>query len=278
MKNKPNKYGIKLYALCDSSTGYMLNCDACTGSAGSVDNRLRSQYFGKGHCIYMDRYYTCPSLLDMLWENKALGVGTVMKNRKGLRRIFRTLKLKKKFVFQTKFHLLSVKWKSERDVVYLSTKHKSTSTSIQVRAKGGIAEIVNFILCKENTRKNVSLVDVIHRVGKKLAEKGGNIFHQPAASSSQIERTFARHFPEKVPPTANKVNTTRNCKLCSDRGKKETGKRIRKENRWWCKACGIGLCSHSVSRIFTQRLTTSELLKYSSLQVPAVRQHGDILF
>ncbi|XP_049958066.1 piggyBac transposable element-derived protein 4-like [Schistocerca serialis cubense] len=221
MKNKPNKYGIKLYALCNSSTGCMLNCDVYTGSARSVDN----------------------SIQDLV---------------------------------KRKLHLLAVKWKSKRDVFCLSTKHKSNSTSIQVRTKGGIAEIVKptviidynknkarvdradqcssyypfarktlkwcFILYKENTRKNVSLVDFIHRVEKKLAEKGGNIFQQQAASSSQIERTFARHFPEKVPPTANKVNTTRYCKVCSDRGKKETGKCIRKESGWWCKDCGFDLC------------------------------------
>lgn len=146
MKNKPNKYGIKLYAVCDSATGFVLNCEVYTGSAGNVDNsiqglvhRLCSEYFGKGHCIYMDRFYTSPSLLDMLWENKTLGVGTVMKNRKGLPPVFKTLKLKKnQMVFQRKGHLLALKWKSKRDVYSLSTKHRATSTAIPVRAKGGV--------------------------------------------------------------------------------------------------------------------------------------------
>ena len=96
MKNKPNKYGMKLFVLCDSATGYVLNATAYTGSAGGVDNSIQSlferlcpDYFGKGHCIYMDRFYTSPSLLSFLWGKKTLGVGTVMKNRKGLPQEFK---------------------------------------------------------------------------------------------------------------------------------------------------------------------------------------------
>ena len=86
MKNKPNKYGIILFTLCDAAIGYVLNCDVYTGTMGNKNNtvqgifeRLCSNYLDKGHCIYMDRFYTSPSLLNLLWGKKTHGVGTVMK-------------------------------------------------------------------------------------------------------------------------------------------------------------------------------------------------------
>ena len=36
MKNKPNKHGIKLFELCDSAIGYILNATTYAGSDGSV--------------------------------------------------------------------------------------------------------------------------------------------------------------------------------------------------------------------------------------------------
>ena len=91
MKHKPNKYGMKLFVLCDLATGYRLNATFYTGSAGGVYNSIQSlfeqlcaDYFGKGHCIYLDYFYTSPALLSFLWSKKTLEVDTVKKNRKGL--------------------------------------------------------------------------------------------------------------------------------------------------------------------------------------------------
>ena len=103
IKNKPNKYGIKLYILCDAATGYMQNCDVYKGAAGNKDNskqdiyeRLCNNYFGKGHCMYMDRFYTSSTLLNFLWGKRTVGVGTDMKNRRELDSIFKTKKLNRR--------------------------------------------------------------------------------------------------------------------------------------------------------------------------------------
>lgn len=301
MKNKPNRYGLKLYVLCDAATGYVLNFEVYSGKNGDTDNTIRaiferlcSEYFGKGHCIYMDRFYTSPALLDFLWENKTLGVGTVMKNRKGLPSVFKNKKLKKgDMIFRRKAHILACKWKSKRDVYALSSKHRATTSTAYTRAKGGalnettkpdiimdynlnkvgvdradqlysyypferktikwwkklffhmftMALVNGYLLFKEHTNKNITELTFIRAVAKKFIEKAGGLSEprlRPPTTS--IDRTVARHFATFVPATANKTNATRCCKVCSDRGLKESGKRKRKESRYWCQDCEVGLC------------------------------------
>ena len=54
-------------------------------------------------------------------------------------------------------------------------------------------------------------------------------------------RLSARHFPDIVPATEKKKNAARLFVICSRR-KNESGKKIRKESRYFCKECDIGLC------------------------------------
>ncbi|KAJ8878981.1 hypothetical protein PR048_019587 [Dryococelus australis] len=136
MKNKPNKYGVKFYLLCDSKTSYILNCEIYSGSTGNVDNTISSVV--QRLCSVMDRFYTSPALFTMLWENKTLAMVTAMKNRTGLPAIFKTAKLKKgETIFRRKDYILAMKWRDTRDVLCLSTKQKATSSTASVKAKGG---------------------------------------------------------------------------------------------------------------------------------------------
>lgn len=310
MKNKPNKYGIKLYILCDSATGYVLNVEIYTGAAVSRDNsiqglfqRLCIDYFGKGHCFYMDRFYTSPSLLKFLWEQKSYGVGTVMKNRKGLPKCFKTKLKKGQAIFRRNQELLACKWKSNRDVLCLSTQHAARMSTVSVRGKGGpndiekpdiildynqnktgvdradqmysyypfqrktlkwwkklffhlfVMAVVNgYIIFKEMRGRKNTLCDFIKAVGKALVEKAGEAEQsQPTPSTSHI-RTSARHFPSKIPPTPGKERPQKYCRVCSDKGKKESGKRVRKDSRWWCAECKVGLCVPQCFEIFHTRV------------------------
>ena len=45
---------------------------------------LTKNYLDLGHHIYMDRYYTSPSIFEYLLANKTYACGTVMQNRLGL--------------------------------------------------------------------------------------------------------------------------------------------------------------------------------------------------
>ena len=85
-KNKPDKYGIKMFTVCDSKTGYVLCTEVYTGK-GQQDNsiiglfrRLLSGYLDKGHTVFMDRFYSSPAVFDFLWARKTKAVGTCMPN------------------------------------------------------------------------------------------------------------------------------------------------------------------------------------------------------
>jgi hypothetical protein len=97
-------------------------------------NLLRN-YFGKEHTVYMDRFYTSPTVID----RETLGVGTVMLNRKGMPKSLATAPLKKgEMTFGHRPHLMACKWKDTRDVAVLSSKHGANQSEVLVRAKGGL--------------------------------------------------------------------------------------------------------------------------------------------
>ncbi|XP_076238627.1 uncharacterized protein LOC143181854 [Calliopsis andreniformis] len=68
-------------------------------------------------------------------------------------------------------------------------------------------------------------------------------------ASDTPRRLFERHFPESIPPTGKKTNPTRQCVQCS-RKKCVNGKRIRKETRYYCPQCEVGLCVTPCFRIY----------------------------
>ena len=55
-------------------------------------------------------------------------------------------------------------------------------------------------------------------------------------SSSNIVRLTERHFPSFIGPNDIKENFSRRCNACSKNG-------IRKESRYECKECNVGLCA-----------------------------------
>ena len=93
-RDKPIKWGIKVWMLADSLTGYNyafdyvgLDDDLATlnqvGKVSGVVLKLAHNLFGKGYCIYFDCFYTSPNLLYWLRLVDLSGCGTVMTNRRG---------------------------------------------------------------------------------------------------------------------------------------------------------------------------------------------------
>ncbi len=71
IKNKPTKWGIKLFVLCDSN-GYTVDFNIYTGKSRVVSGKglsfdavmslVRKEFFGSGYHIYCDNLYTSPVL------------------------------------------------------------------------------------------------------------------------------------------------------------------------------------------------------------------------
>ncbi len=88
MPNKPHKWGMKIYEVCESHSGYIWSYELHCGVPGisyspsQVVLRLAHPLKDQGYTLFMDNYYTCPSLFDALTAMDIMAVGTVRGNRK----------------------------------------------------------------------------------------------------------------------------------------------------------------------------------------------------
>ena len=130
IKNKPHKYGIKLYELCDSKSGFVCDFEVMCGVPNlsnkpfDVVDRLIDPLKGRGHTLYCDNYYTNPALADHLAEHDTMLVGTVRANRIGLPADLHDQRLRAgDMIYRRRDRVMVVKWKDKRDVMVITTKH-----------------------------------------------------------------------------------------------------------------------------------------------------------
>lgn len=147
VRNKPTKWGIKLFVLADSSCGYTLNffVDAGkdpepTGKGRSYDIVMRIlnvPFLGKGYKLYVDNFYTSPALFRDLLSRKIWACGTLRPNmagypkKKGNDMTDKTPRGTIRWIRQGE--LLFVKWLDARQVNMCSTMHKAYSNDTTKR-------------------------------------------------------------------------------------------------------------------------------------------------
>nr|XP_055074468.1 piggyBac transposable element-derived protein 4-like [Misgurnus anguillicaudatus] len=144
MKNKPTKWGYKLYVLADSSSGYTWDFFVYEGRTISKQGKgigyesvmalADEKLLGSGYKLYVDNFFTSPALFRDLLSKKIYACGTLRANRIGHSktpappgniRWFRDDKL------------LFIEWKDRRDVLMCSTFHKVFSgDTVKRRVKG----------------------------------------------------------------------------------------------------------------------------------------------
>ncbi|XP_069812926.1 piggyBac transposable element-derived protein 4-like [Dendropsophus ebraccatus] len=147
--SKRARYGVKLYKICESSTGYTcgffiyegrdrhLNPPGCPegiGINGKIVWQLMEPYLQKGYHVYTDNYYTSVPLYKALHEANTGACGTVRKNRTGLPQQLVSWRLAKgqSLSFATD-QLLAVKWSDKKEVILLTTVHTSTTVAVTER-------------------------------------------------------------------------------------------------------------------------------------------------
>ena len=139
--DKPKKYGIKAYMICDATNGYCLKFRLYTGksdlpvsSNGAMYDLVLDMmkgYFGRGHILYMDNYYRSPQLYWDLWEAGVGASGTLRANRKGVQAMVKEKALKQKgdtYVVHYK-HMMLMKYYDRKVVHLLSTVGTSKLTA-----------------------------------------------------------------------------------------------------------------------------------------------------
>ena len=105
-KDKPHKYGMKAYELCDSSNGYCSQFELYVGKGIAEPSQYGKTYdlvmgmlepfLNKGYTLFTDNYYTSPILFRKLLNADTLACGTLRLNRKGVPKDVAQVKLKTK--------------------------------------------------------------------------------------------------------------------------------------------------------------------------------------
>jgi hypothetical protein len=87
--SKLHRFGIKSFELVDCETKFIFDFIVYTGSntecqitpglglSGSIVLELMQRYLNKGHHLYLDNWYTSPTLFELLHRNKTGACGNV---------------------------------------------------------------------------------------------------------------------------------------------------------------------------------------------------------
>ena len=136
-----SRLGIKFCKLCESESGYCYHFKIYTDSdqinpvdsaSESVVMELSQSVLDRGHTLYLDDCYSSPELFTTLLDSKTNAVGKVRPDRKNMPRDFVTSKLKKgECRLKSCNGILALKWKNNRDVHIISTKHETAERTEQ---------------------------------------------------------------------------------------------------------------------------------------------------
>lgn len=140
--SKPNKYGIKCFALVDARMNYTYNMEIYAGSQPEgpfyVSNkptavvfRMAEPLFGSGRNITADNWFTDMELVNDLKQKKLSYVGTVRKNKRQLPPQFVATKTREQFSSLFGFSggktLVSYVPTKNKNVILVSTLHSDNS-------------------------------------------------------------------------------------------------------------------------------------------------------
>lgn len=179
MPSKPDKYGMKIWWVCDSESSYPLNGIPYCGKEGNtvtqglgkkVVESLTEPYQRTNRNVTFDNYFTDLSLAYGLLSNGLTMIGTVKKNKRFIPKEFQPHKDRGNetsiFGFTKKATLVSYVPKPRKCVILLSTMHftkelgdvknKPEIILEYNRTKGGVDtldQMVHEYMCKRRTNR-----------------------------------------------------------------------------------------------------------------------------
>ena len=138
MKDKPTKWGIKVFVFADSQTGYVKRLqvytgkglDSCVSDVGLCTRVVLDLLEGFDHTglqLYTDNFYTSPLLYYRLYKNQGIcACGTARSNRIGFPKelcVKATGSNRGTYQYLSNGPLLACSWVDKRTLYFISTMH-----------------------------------------------------------------------------------------------------------------------------------------------------------
>lgn len=144
IKNKRNKFGIKLFKLCIQPCytlaikmycGKEANPEYNVGS--KIVQELSEPYLHCGRTLVVDNWYSSVELAELLNSKQTHLIGTLRTNRKSNPKEVTNKKFKKGEIIsmRSSSNVLVLKWRDKRDLCMISTKHDSEMVEKNIRGK-----------------------------------------------------------------------------------------------------------------------------------------------
>ncbi|XP_055888603.1 piggyBac transposable element-derived protein 3-like isoform X1 [Biomphalaria glabrata] len=131
IRDKPTKWGMKIWVLADSLTGYTYDFEIYVGKDNSPSSRFGLAYdvvmrlsksiINQGYVIFFDNFYTSYQLLKDLLLKGICACGTILKNRKGFPNALKDVK-----TFEKNSNRGDMRW--VRDDEILTTQWRDNKT------------------------------------------------------------------------------------------------------------------------------------------------------
>lgn len=157
IKDKPNKWGIKLWVLADSSNGYTIDYDIYIGRAAGRDvsehglsydvvMKLMQPYLNQGYHLFVDNFYTSVTLFKTLFTQGTPATGTIMETRRDFPAVLKNGKEWAKgkergaMRWEQDIPCLALQWVDNK-VVSLLTTIDNANDKVQVNRKSKTAGV-----------------------------------------------------------------------------------------------------------------------------------------
>ncbi|XP_066457722.1 piggyBac transposable element-derived protein 4-like [Eleutherodactylus coqui] len=174
---KRARYGVKLYKLCESETGYTTTfriyegrdskinpprCPPNLSISGKIVWELIQPFLHKGYHLYTDNFYTSVPLFKLLHTSSTGACGTIRKNKKGFpQRLVGKQIPKGTSVFFHSDELLAVIFRDRKDVFALSTIHTNATEAVRERGSASDKQKPECIINYNKFMGGVDLADQV---------------------------------------------------------------------------------------------------------------------
>lgn len=139
MPDKPIKFGVKFFELCDAKTGYCKNFSiyagkddretGAIGKTGKIVMDLVADLHHTNHHLYVDNFYTSPILFLLLRARGIFAAGTARPRRGYPHEQLKRTVLRKRgevaWLTAREQGMTALRWKDKKDVHFLTTIHSS---------------------------------------------------------------------------------------------------------------------------------------------------------